>query len=49
MSIALLMIIKDEFNSAKNIIKSVEGICDEKIIVITGNKRVKESGECKIL
>ena len=49
MSIALLMMIKDEFESAKNIIKSVEGVCDEKIIVVTGNKRVKESGNCKIL
>ena len=49
MSIALLIMIKDEFINAKNIIKAVEGICDEKIIVITGNKRVKESGDCKIL
>ena len=49
MSIALLMMIKDEFNSAKNIIKSVESICNEKIIVVTGNKKVKESGNCKIL
>ena len=49
MSIALLIMIKDEFKSVKDIIKSVEGICDEKIIVITGNKRVKESGDCKIL
>ena len=46
MSIALLLMIKDEFNNAANIIKSVEGICEEKIIVITGDKRVKESGEC---
>ena len=49
MSIALLLMIKDEFNNAANIIKSVEGICEEKIIVITGDKRVKESGKCKIL
>ena len=49
MSIAALLMIKDEFNSAKDIIKSVEGICDEKIVVVTGNKRVKESGNCKIL
>ena len=49
MAIALLMMIKDEFNSAKNVIKSIEGICDEKIVVVTGNKRVKESGNCKIL
>ncbi len=49
MSIALLMMIKDEFNNAKNIIKSVEGVCDEKIVVITGKNRVKESGECKIV
>ena len=49
MSIALLMMIKDEFKSAKNIIKAVESVCDEKIIVVTGNKRVKESGDCKIL
>ena len=46
MSIALLLMIKDEFNSAKNIIKAVEGICDEKVIVITCDKKVKESGEC---
>ena len=32
MSIALLMMIKDEFKSAKNIIKAIEGVCDEKII-----------------
>ena len=49
MSIALLLMIKDEFNSAQNIIKTVEGVCDEKIVVITGNKRVKESGKVKIL
>ena len=49
MSIALLLMIKDEFNPVKNIIKSVEGICDEKVIVITGNKKVKESGKVKIL
>ena len=49
MSIALLLMIKDEFNSAQNIIKSVEGVCDEKIIVVTGNKKVKESGKVKIL
>ena len=42
------MMIKDEFNSAQNIIKSVESICNEKIIVVTGNKKVKESGDCKI-
>ena len=47
MSIALLMMIKDEFKSAKNIINSVEGVCDEKVIVVTGSKRVKESGDCK--
>jgi len=40
---------KDEFIKVKNIINSVESICDEKIIVVTGNKRVKESGDCKIL
>ena len=49
MSIALLLMIKDEFNSAKNIIKAVEGICKEKIIVVTGDKKVKESGKCKII
>ena len=49
MSIALLLMIKDEFNSAKNIIKAVESICEEKIIVVTGDKIVKESGKCKIL
>jgi len=49
MSIALLLMIKDEFTAVNNIIKAVEGICDEKVIVITGDKRVKESGNCKIL
>ena len=49
MSIALLMMIKDEFKAAKNIIKAVDGVCEEKIIVVTGNKRVKESGDVKIL
>ena len=49
MSIALLLMIKDEFNSAQNIIKTVEGVCDEKIVVVTGNKKVKESGKVKIL
>jgi len=49
MSIALLMMIKDEFTDTKNIINSVGDVCKEKIIVVTGNKKVKESGECKIL
>ena len=49
MSIALLLMIKDEFNNAQNIIKSVEGVCDEKIVVVTGNKKVKESGKVKTL
>ena len=49
MSIALLMMIKDEFKAAKNIIKAVEDVCEDKIIVVTGNKRVKESGDVKIL
>jgi len=49
MSIALLIMCKDEFIKVKNIINSVESICDEKIIVVTGNKKVKESGNCKIL
>ena len=38
--IALLIMIKDEFMSVENIIKTVEGICEEKIVVVTGNKRV---------
>ena len=49
MSIALLMMIKDEFKEAKNIIKAVSGVCEEKIIVVTGDKRVKKSGDVKIL
>ena len=49
MSIALLMMIKDEFKPVKDIIKAVDGVCEEKIIVVTGNKRVKESGDVKIL
>jgi len=38
---------KDEFNKVKGIIKAIESVCKEKIVVITGNKRVKESGDCK--
>ena len=49
MSIALLIMCKDEFNKVKGIIKAIESVCKEKIVVITGNKRVKESGDCKIL
>ena len=49
MSIALLMMIKDEFKSTQKIIESLEDVVDEKVIVITGNKRVKESGNSKIL
>ena len=49
MSIALLMMIKDEFRSTQKIIESLEDVVDEKVIVITGNKRVKESGNSKIL
>ena len=49
MSIVLLMMIKDEFKAAKNIIKTVEDVCEDKIIVVTGNKRVKESGDVRIL
>ena len=40
---------KDEFNKVKGVIKAIESVCKEKIVVITGNKRVKESGDCKIL
>ena len=42
MSIALLLMIKDEFNSAKNIIKSVKGICEENIIVMQEDKTPKK-------
>ena len=49
MSIALLMMIKDEFRSAQRVIESLEGVVDEKVIVITGNNKVKESGNSKIL
>ena len=49
MSIALLMMIKDEFRSAQRVIESLEGVVDEKVIVITGSKKVKESGNSKIL
>tara|TARA_Y100000310_G_scaffold287291_1_gene312074 strand:- start:77 stop:841 length:765 start_codon:yes stop_codon:yes gene_type:complete len=41
--------IKDEFNNVKNIIKSMESMIGEVIIVVTGNKKVKESGDYKIL
>ena len=33
MSIALLMMIKDEFKAVKNIINAVSDVCEEKIIV----------------
>ena len=33
MSIALLVMCRDEFKPVKDIIKSVKGICEEKIIV----------------
>mgnify|MGYP000858899384 CR=1 FL=1 len=49
MSIALLIMCKDEFIKVKKIINSLESFVDEVVIVVTGNKRVKESGECKIL
>ena len=48
-TLSLLIMCCDEQTAVNNIIKSVEGICDEKIVVITGKKRVKESGNCKIL
>ena len=41
--IALLIMCKDEFSDVKNVIESLSGIVYEKIVVITGNKRVEES------
>ena len=49
MSIALLIMCKDEFKNVKNIIKSCESAIDETVIVITGNKKVKQTGKHKVL
>ena len=43
-SIALLIMCKDEFIKTKNIIKSCESVVDEVVVVGTGSKKVKESG-----
>ena len=34
MSIALLIMCKDEFNKVRGIIKTIESVCEEKIVVI---------------
>jgi len=49
MSIALLIICKDEFIKVKKIINSLESVVDEVVVVVTGKKRVKESGDYKVL
>lgn len=48
-SIALLIMCKDEFIKVKNIIKSLHSVIDEVVIVVTGNKKVKQSGSYKII
>tara|TARA_R100000808_G_scaffold25076_1_gene61396 strand:+ start:9525 stop:10262 length:738 start_codon:yes stop_codon:yes gene_type:complete len=40
---------KDEFKSVQTIIKAVESVVSEVVIVITGNKQVKQSGRYKVL
>ena len=49
MSIALLIMCKDEFIKVKNIIKSCESVVDEVVVVVTGERKVKESGDYKVL
>ena len=49
MSIALLIMCKDEFKKVKNIIKSVESVVSEVVIVVTGNEQVKQTGKYKVL
>ena len=49
MSTALLIMCKDEFIKVKNIIKSCESVIDEVVVVVTGDKKVKESGNYKVL
>ena len=48
-SIALLIMCKDEFKKVKNIIKSCECVINEVVVVVTGNEKVKESGNYKVL
>ena len=48
-SIALLIMCKDEFKKVKNIIKSCESVINEVVVVVTGNEKVKESGNYKVL
>ena len=40
---------KDEFKKVKNIIKSVESVVSEVVIVVTGNEQVKQTGKYKVL
>ena len=49
MSTALLIMCKDEFIKVKNIIKSCESVIDEVVVVVTGDKKVKESGNYKVV
>ena len=49
MSTALLIMCKDEFIKVKNIIKSCESVIDEVVVVVTGERKVKESGDYKVL
>ena len=49
MSTALLIMCKDEFIKVKNIIKSCESVVDEVVVVVTGERKVKESGDYKVL
>ena len=48
-TICLLVMLKDEFTATKSIINMCSGICNEVVCVITGNRRVKESGNIKVL
>ena len=48
-SICLLIMCNNEFIKVKNIIKSCKSVVSEVVVVITGSKKVKESGNYKVL
>ena len=48
-TISLLIMCKDEFIKVKNIIKSLENVVNDVVVVVTGNTIVKSTGAYKIL
>lgn len=48
-TISLLIMCKDEFIKVKNIIKSLENVVNDVVVVVTGNTIVKSTGTYKIL